>query len=360
MSGEFWRICRNFISAAVHHGANCILTPLFTPPLDTAVGHERTTVQLVKVKIIGENAYEFDFSNLDKWVDMCLEEGVKYFEMSHFFTQWGAEHAPKIIASNESGEEKRIFGWDTPTDSEEYDNFLLSFASELNKYLIGKGIADKTFIHISDEPEEKHLAVYGKRAELIRKAFKGYPVLDALSNYEFYKLGSVDIPVPCENNIEQFNGKVPGLWTYYCCGQHSDYVPNRFIAMPSLRNRILGALAYKYDLKGFLQWGYNFYNTQYSLESVDPFKCTDAGGKFPSGDSFVVYPAPDGTAYPSLRIKVFYEAIQDIGALKTLESKIGRDETLKLLGNISFKSYTHFDEEFLSARSKIYNLIDES
>ena len=48
-SPDYWRALRHFVSCAVHAGVNMLLTPLFTPPLDTAVGGERTTVQLVRV-----------------------------------------------------------------------------------------------------------------------------------------------------------------------------------------------------------------------------------------------------------------------------------------------------------------------
>lgn len=60
--------------------------------------------------------------------------------------------------------------------------------------------------------------------------------------------------------------------------------------MPSARNRILGALLYKYNAVGFLQWGYNFWYSQFSKHEIDPFTVTDAGKAFPSGDAFVVYP----------------------------------------------------------------------
>jgi len=48
-SEEHWRIVENFIRTAAKNSINMILTPVFTPPLDTAVGGERTTVQLVDV-----------------------------------------------------------------------------------------------------------------------------------------------------------------------------------------------------------------------------------------------------------------------------------------------------------------------
>ncbi len=359
MSDDYWRINENFIRTAASYGMNCILTPLFTPPLDTQIGGERTTVQLIRVKTV-EDGWKFDFSLLKKWINLCIECGIENFEMSHFFTQWGAKHAPKIIATDENGNEKRIFGWDTPTDSEEYDRFLESFGKELCRFIEENNLGNNVFFHISDEPSEDNIKTYEKRASLIKRVFGKYPVMDALSDFEFYKRGTVDIPVPSEGHIVDFAGKVPRLWTYYCCGQHKNFLPNRFMAMPSLRNRIIGLLAYKYDLKGFLQWGFNFYNSQYSLRHINPYEVTDADGAFPSGDAFMVYPAPDGTAYPSLRLKVFYDAIQDLRALKLLENFVGREKVLEMLGDITFSDYTHSETEFLEFRNKVNKLIKEN
>ena len=58
-SEEYWRIVENFMSVAARRGINMILTPVFTPPLDTAIGGERLTVQLVDVER-RENGYRFD------------------------------------------------------------------------------------------------------------------------------------------------------------------------------------------------------------------------------------------------------------------------------------------------------------
>lgn len=363
-SDEFWRICRNYVKTAAEHGMNLILTPLFTPPLDTKVGGERRTVQLVRVRHNG-GKYYFDFRNLRKWIAMCRDCGIEYFEMSHLFTQWGAKHAPKIVAIDSKGREKKIFGWTTRTSSKEYDKFLRAFASELIKVIDSEGIREKCFFHVSDEPNIKQLETYKKRAKLISEIFPGFRIIDALSDYEFYETGAVKQPIPSEDHIEKFVGNVPELWTYYCCGQGNKYVPNRFMAMPSLRNRVLGIILYKYDVKGFLQWGYNFYNLQYSIKAIDPYKITDAGGSFPSGDSFVVYPAQDGTALASLRLKVLYDGFQDIAALRLLESKIGREKVLEFIDKdlfkpLTFMEYPHETEWLLETREKINQMIKEN
>lgn len=363
-SDEFWRICRNFVKTAVDHGMNFILTPLFTPPLDTRIGGERRTVQLVRVRHHG-GKYYFDFRNLRKWISMCRECGIEYFELCHLFTQWGAKHAPKVVAIDSKGREKKIFGWTTRTSSKEYDKFLRAFAAELIKVLESEGVKEKCFVHVSDEPNIKQLETYKKRAKLIDEIFPGFRVIDALSEYDFYATGAVKQPIPCEDHIEKFVGNVPELWTYYCCAQGSKYLPNRFMSMPSLRNRVLGIILYKYDVKGFLHWGYNFYNSQYSIRAIDPYKVTDAGGGFPSGDSFVVYPGENGEALESLRLKVFYDGFQDMMALRLLESKIGREKVLEFIDKdlfkpLTFMEYPHETEWLLETREKINQMIKEN
>ena len=83
-SEEHWRILDHFFELYLKRGGNMMLTPMFTPPLDIALGGERTTVQLVGVKKNG-NTYEFDFSKMKRWIDLCIQHGIEYFEMSHLF-----------------------------------------------------------------------------------------------------------------------------------------------------------------------------------------------------------------------------------------------------------------------------------
>ena len=95
-SERHWEIIENFVRTAVRRGCNTLLTPLFTPPLDTAFGGERRTVQLVDVKENAPGEYSFSFDKLRRWVKMARRCGIVWFEMSHLFSQWGAKYAPKI------------------------------------------------------------------------------------------------------------------------------------------------------------------------------------------------------------------------------------------------------------------------
>ena len=136
-SKRHWEIIENYIAAAVAGGINMILTPIFTVALDTKVGGERPTAQLVDIKV-QNGGYEFGFERLDKWIDILLKHKVKRIEMSHLFTQWGAAHAPKIVATSD-GEEKRIFGWDTDSSGDKYVKFLREFLVALFAFLALSG-----------------------------------------------------------------------------------------------------------------------------------------------------------------------------------------------------------------------------
>lgn len=362
-SDEYWVIFEKFLRNAVNHGVNMILTPVFTPPLDTAVGGERPTVQLVAIeKKKGE--YFFDFTNFRKYVKICLENGVEAFEISHFFTQWGATSAPKIVATV-NGKEKRIFGWETKASGKAYKDFLNAFAKEFTKEVVALGIKERCWLHVSDEPNEKQIPGYRKAAKILHEAFPDFNNLDALSEIEFFKKGLVKTPVCCEDKADVFRKHVDRFWTYYCCGQVDNLLPNRMFSQPSQRNRVLGILLYKYDAEGFLHWGHNFWYSQYSKRKINPYKTTDAGNAFPSGDSFVVYPGKNGEPLNSLRHKVFYDGFQDLRALRLLEELTSREEVLKLIEKdldipLSFNCYPTHQGWLLDLRERINTAIREN
>ena len=353
---KHWRIIETFMGNAKKYGMNMILTPVLTPALDTYVGGERPTTQLVDITL-EDGEYHFDFSKLGRWVDLCDKVGIQYFEICHFFSQWGAAACPKVVAKV-NGRNKRIFGWDTPSDGEEYTKFLQALIPQLLAYLKGKNGADRRcYFHVSDEPRHDMLDQYRKVSGILKPLLEGYPLMDALSDYEFYATGATKNPVVKTNGADVFLEKqVPNLWVYYCLSQAQD-VSNRFFAMPSARTRIIGTQLYKFDIAGFLHWGYNFYNSQYYYHPINPFLCSDGEYFGPSGDAYSVYPGPKGEPWPSLRQVVFYEGLQDVRALRLCETLCGREETMCILEEgiepITFKEYPRDTRYLLDLRRRV-------
>ena len=354
-SEEHWTVIREFIRGAKRRGMNMILTPIFTPPLDTAIGTYRTNVQLIDVTLEKDGNWSFGFERLERWVKMCLEEGMTAFEISHLFSQWGASACPQIRGRDLTGEfgiteaegtergfkspRSRsaldelplLFGWHTSSTGDAYAAFLKEFLPLLMKELDRLGIKDVSYFHVSDEPYGDHIETYRACKALVEPYLEGRPIMDALSGFEYYQQGVTEYPIPASNHIEPFlEAEIPGLWTYYCCSQCID-VANRFVSMPSYRNRIIGVQMYVGKIVGFLQWGYNFYYTQYAAEMVNPYLTADSGGSFPAGYPFVVYPGADGKPEESLRWVVFGEALEDLRLLQGLEAIEGREAVLELI-----------------------------
>lgn len=361
-SEAYWRITENFVQSAVRHGVNMLLTPVFTPPLDMEPGGSRTAVQLVGIRRRG-GAYAFDFSRLQRWTQMARRQGVAYLEMAHLFSQWGAVSAPTIYADTEDGPNEVIFGWSSPAAGGAYTVFLQAFLPALKAFLQQEGWLEHTWFHISDEPEEHQLASFARAADSVRGLLAGCHVLDALSSYAFYQKGLVARPVVSVDHAEPFlRAQVPHLWVYYCMAQAVD-VPNRFMALPSGRNRILGVLLYYFNIEGFLHWGFDFYNSAYSRGHIDPYRVTDGGEAFPSGDAFLVYPAPDGTAYESVRGMVLRQALDDLRLMRLLEEKLGRPAACRLLEDtagmpLSFTSSPVSEDFFTRLRARAAALLE--
>lgn len=361
-SSEHWSLMEKYISLAARHGINMLLTPVLTPPLDTEVGAQRPTVQLVDITLENGN-YSFNFDKLVRYAKMARKAGIKYFEINHLFSQWGASAAPKVMATV-NGEYKQIFGWDTSATSEEYERFLRALVPQIIDTLCAIGVKkNEIYFHVSDEPGKDHLESYAKASALLSPLVCECEQIDALSDFEFFNKGLVRTPVVSINHMEPFiEHGVPELWGYYCCAQNA-VVSNRFFDMPSARNRIMGVQIYKHGLRGFLHWGYNFYYTQLSKrQKLNPYEESDAGGAFPSGDAFSVYPLESGVT-PSLRLKVFKYALDDVRLLELYESKNGRLATLSLIKEvakmeISFKKYPRDEEFFEELTHKIFKNLE--
>ncbi len=364
-SEKYWELLEKFITLSAEYGSNALVVPVFTPPVDTYVGGERTTVQLVGVTKNGDE-YSFDFSLFEHFIALCQKAGIRYFYISPLFTQWGAEFTPKILAT-EKGEEKRIFGWDVRSTDEKYLSFLRQFIPCLTEKLRELKTDKNTFFSISDEPfGEEAEKRYKTLSSVLLPMLKGFKIIDAFTHFDSFKASGATTPLIPTSDIDNFDlTEIDDLSVYYCCAQ--DYkVSNRFITMPLYRNRCFGYQLYKYGVRLFCHWALNFYNAPLSKKRINPFEIPDADGGYPGGDCFSVYPGKDAPI-KSMRIVVFSEALQDLRTLKLLEAYIGRDKVIalieKITGEITFDNCARNARTVLDIRkaviSEFKNILDK-
>ena len=367
-SDRFWEILPYWLRAAAGHGMTTLLTPAFTPPLDTPVGEERMDVQLVGITVTGDG-YEFDFTRLERFLRLAMDCGIRYFEHAHFFSQWGAAHAPNIYGNTPEGY-KRLFGWETDAAGEAYRTFLAAYLEALTAFSDRLGIRDRWVFHISDEPSPEHLENYRRAKALVEPYIGDCPLADAVYYAEYAADRTVQTPVAeiglsdafahtcgCDRMQPEKAEKIP-LWLYYTGGPSK--VTNRMIPHTHARTRVLGTILYRYGAVGFLHWGYNYYYDRMSVGLFHPLSDPCAYKQMP-GSTYLAYPGTDGKPIPSIREMLMQEAMCDLRALWKAEELLGRETVLALLeevfgGTVTCRTIPE-GETMLTLRKRIFEAI---
>lgn len=328
-STEHWASIESFVRSAVRMEVNSMLVPVWTPPVDTAVGARRRNVQLVTIAR-RHHRYEFDFTKVGQWLDICERCGVRSIEVPHFFTQWGARAAPSIVVEVDGGE-REMFGWSTAAESADYREFLEEFVPALRGFLESRWNPAEIFYHISDEPSAEDAEAYARARSVVTRLLSGCTIIDALSSIELFGSGLVEKPVIATDSVEPFQrAGIERLWVYFCVAQHRG-VANRFIGMQSGSLRLFGHQLFAADAGGFLHWGFNFYYSALAERFVDPFRDASGGGTFLAGDPFIVYPGEHGEPWESIRHRISAQAMYDHRAYQFVRDRIGRDDTVSLI-----------------------------
>ena len=191
-----------------------------------------------------------------------------------------------------------------------------------------RGLEDKIYFHIADEPALKNIELFRAAKNSIIDLLEGCNTIDAIFDIEYWREGLINRPVPISDNIEPFiEADVPNLWVYYCCGPQTK-CSNRFIAQSGACTRSIGMQLYKFRLEGFLHWALCNYHSGDTGGLVNPYVEHSGKSWVPGGDTFLLYPANDGTAHQSLRHCIFRDAMQDIRAMQLCESLTSHDEVV--------------------------------
>ena len=210
-SEKHWEIVESFARVAVKRGRDTLYMPLFTPAINVLPGYERLSSQLVRINV-NNGEYSFDFSLVDRYVDMCDRLGVKYLEISHFYQQDNAKHAAHVYATVD-GEYKQVFDWDSLALDEEYVKFLRLLVGEFVEHMKARGDDERCIYHISDEPYLSNIEHYRAVKENVSDLLSGYKIIDALSDFEFYSKGILEHPVPVLSAADSFiEANVKELW----------------------------------------------------------------------------------------------------------------------------------------------------
>ena len=314
-SDRFWELAEAYVADMVAHGVDCIYSPIFNNR------HEimPRPAQLLRVRRTGEHAYEFDFSDVRRWIRMALRCGANYVEWTHFFTPAPTSgRYPQHIWERWDELGEMLWPAEISATSETYRRFLAQFLPEFKRVLEEEGALDKSLFHCADEPDgDVQMADYRKARGLLKELAPWMKVMDAMSDPRFATERLSDMPVPSIVTAPQFTAAGCPAWTYFCCGPRGRYL-QRLLDTPLPKLRMAGWLFYKLGAKGFLHWGHNYWHVFCTGTIGNPFH-DPANGSWPwlpYGDPFVVYPGADGPM-SSIRWEVLSESLQDYALLQS-------------------------------------------
>ena len=351
-SERHWELIEAFLASAREMDVTSVLTPVWTPPLDTAEGHTRPFVQLVGIREEGGEC-SFDLSRLDRWLRLCRELGFTGLEIAHLFTQWGAQNTPAIQVETADGLEHR-FGWHVPATDPEYRRLLEALIPALRTHLEAHW-GGQVLWHISDEPHEAHLESYRAAKAQVEDLLAGADVVDALSSLAFAEQGVVDTPIVATNHVGPFleAGGARGSTT---ASPRTGTSP--IASSPCPRCAIgcwVGSCSRTTppaSCTGASTSGGRSSRCGRSIPSRTPARAVPSSAATPSSSTR----GPDGTPWLSVRHRVFAQAMADHRALTWLAELTDRPSATALIdegGTLTYSSFSYDVEEHLRARAAV-------
>ncbi len=292
-SDRFWELADAYIENLTAHNVDVVYSPIFN------ARHEilERPAQLLKVRSVGDDRYEFDFSDVRRWIQLAKKHGARYVEWTHFFTPAPTSGKyPQRIFERWETIGKLLWAPEISAVSSTYTRFLEQFLPAFKQVLIDEEMLERSLFHCADEPDGAvQVADYRKARALLKELAPWMKVMDAMSDPVFATEGLTDMPIPSIVTAPHFTEAKCDAWVYFCCGPRGSYL-QRFLDTPLPKLRMAGWLFYKLRAKGFLHWGHNYWFVFCTGTPTNPFidAAVSAWPGMPHGDAFVVYPGKDG------------------------------------------------------------------
>ncbi|HWR52835.1 MAG TPA: DUF4091 domain-containing protein, partial [Bryobacteraceae bacterium] len=308
---RYWELLGNIGRVMAEHGQSAMITPVFS---------------LAK-PVVKDGRIEFDFSRLDRWVQVFDKAGIRTIEGGHLLGRASEYFSPLVVPSyvveNGQAVERSL----DPSDPAA-GKALADFTSALYAHLKTRGWTTRYIQHVHDEPHDDENPVYERYAKLIKQNMPGIPLLDAVGLDQDMSFFVADIWVPVLGSFDHSFDKISDhlgrggqAWFYTCVFPQGRYL-NRFTDLPAIKTRLLHWFNFRHGFTGFLHWGGNYWGPE-PFDNVQAV-INDNKTLLPAGDNAIVYPDPQrNTILSSIRLEQMREGIEEYEILAELAKKDG-------------------------------------
>lgn len=294
--------------------------------------------------------FKLDRASLKRFVDLFTSRGIYWLEGGHFAGREGGDWMAKRFVLNLTG---------TPVNDDKGRAELRTIAIELDDAIRAEGWQKRWLQHLADEPIDVNVQDYAQMAEQVRLLMPMIPIFEATMSQKL--VGAVDAWCPqlheFQAHLDWFTQRQADndqVWAYTCLTPTGPWL-NRLLDMERLRPVYIGWAIAKYNLDGFLHWGFNYWH-------ADPFEVTvvrhsDAPESdamaLPAGDTHVAYPGLEGPL-SSTRLEAHRIGMEDAEMLKRLKLTDPAAYS-RILGSVfrDAKDYSKSVAEYRRARHQL-------
>ncbi len=306
-SEPHWALIRAYTRLLAGAGQNPITACIIHDPWasQTYDAHP-TMVEWVRE---ADGSFSFDFTQFDRYVALCLEEGLPG-PINCYSLAMGPGKRMDCPIRYWDANENRYKKLDSTVGDDTYQSVWRQFFAAFTPHLKEKGWFDNTCIAMDEAPEEKMQAMFAVLPQEYKVALAGnyHEALDErIHDYCVFYPGA-------EQAVAKARRARGHITTFYtCCGPA---FPNTFAFSPPVESRLLGWIALQRNGDGYLRWAFASW-PEAPLDSTD-------WGNWPAADTFVVYPGPRS----SVRFELMKRGIQDFNAWHLAKDKAPDDPRL--------------------------------
>lgn len=312
----------------------------------------------------------FDFTNFNLMVELFIDEGViGRLEGGHFGSRlngdWVGPFGLHVPVLDNDSIDKELLPLSNPKTKEFYNAFLPAFVENIR----AKGWEKQYIQHIADEPIDENVESYIEISKFLKSLVPELKVIEACHTHQLENM--VDVWVPQMNFLKDGldfyhnqQNKGAEAWYYTCLAPKGEWA-NRFVELPLIKTRLLHWVNFKYNIPGYLHWGFNFWGSNSGIVTgEDPYDdvsgmIVSSGNILPGGDCWIVYPGYK-CIYPSIRLEAMRDGIVDYELLLMYEEKF--PEEAKALVGTTVYGFEHYDiniGEFRKKRREILKALSE-
>jgi hypothetical protein len=306
-----------------------------------------------------EGVYRFDFSCMEKMIRIALDIGFQTLELGHLAVKNYVNQEKYWLFYRPDG--KKIYA-----DSPEGYNFLAQFLPQWAGFLKERNWYDISIQHIGDEPVDYQIYDYRTICGITRKFMSGMKLFDAVCNIGL--AGAMDYWVlqnhEYQNHAKEYEGfRALGdeIWMYTCCAPTGIWL-NRLLDGALLKPRLLHYGNYKYNLPGYLHWGFNYFQKDIAglRQEGTCGLSSDKIHYWPAGDTNICYPGAGKGPWMSVRAERMRTGCEDCDLLWTLAEK-NKIEADTLCSNVmrAFDDYTADVKKFDDNYIKLLEAVDK-